>query len=351
MSNELAKAVKVHPAFRPTGSTRPPSEDGPMLSIAGGDDLLAAALAAVDARRSNRSPEPVSPDPRAAEPSRATTPIEFDLDDLVVDPEGDGLTDGDIVVGLERDGSDGPEAIQGLLAELAEGRAELAQARVRIEALEASLQAEIGERKRAGAILLRANDRIQRAEHAARLAQDARAAAEDAAKNAREALERSMADVKRLNDRRKSEVEEARRFAASPLLLELFPVQDNLQMALQHASSDAARVLQGVQMIAEQLRRTIERTGAQRILATPGTPFQPEFHEAMQRVPSADHPEGTIQAELSAGYTLHGRLLRAARVSVAAPALAPTPSTTPPPSPSSQVPDNMDADPAGSALP
>jgi len=55
---------------------------------------------------------------------------------------------------------------------------------------------------------------------------------------------------------------------------------------------------------------TIDAVGAQ---------FDPNFHEAIDHVPSADHPEGEIIGEIQRGYTLGGRVLRPSRVRVAGP--------------------------------
>jgi molecular chaperone GrpE len=48
-----------------------------------------------------------------------------------------------------------------------------------------------------------------------------------------------------------------------------------------------------------------------------GQPFDPERHEAVARVPSADLPDMTVAGETARGYLLHGRVLRPAMVTVA----------------------------------
>ena len=53
-----------------------------------------------------------------------------------------------------------------------------------------------------------------------------------------------------------------------------------------------------------------------------GEPFDPELHEAMTTQPSADAEPGTVLTVFQKGYTLNGRLLRPARVVVAAEAAA-----------------------------
>ena len=47
-----------------------------------------------------------------------------------------------------------------------------------------------------------------------------------------------------------------------------------------------------------------------------GEPFDPNLHEALQQVPSADHPPMTVVQELEKGYTLHDRVVRPSKVIV-----------------------------------
>jgi molecular chaperone GrpE len=53
--------------------------------------------------------------------------------------------------------------------------------------------------------------------------------------------------------------------------------------------------------------------------ASVGQPFDPERHEAIARVPAEGQPEGTVMNETARGYTLNGRVLRPAMVTVATP--------------------------------
>ena len=47
-----------------------------------------------------------------------------------------------------------------------------------------------------------------------------------------------------------------------------------------------------------------------------GKPFDPNQHEAVVQQPDAEHPEGTVVAELSKGYKIHDRVLRPSKVAV-----------------------------------
>ena len=47
-------------------------------------------------------------------------------------------------------------------------------------------------------------------------------------------------------------------------------------------------------------------------------PFDPREHEALVNVPASGHPEGSIVSELQRGYRIRDRILRPARVAIAA---------------------------------
>jgi molecular chaperone GrpE len=97
----------------------------------------------------------------------------------------------------------------------------------------------------------------------------------------------------------------------------LLPVLDNLLLALLHAQTDIDRFVPGVQMVASQFRRCLERLGVQQVDASPGARFDPAHHEALLTLASTEIPEGHVITEVRPGYTLNARLLRAAQVSVA----------------------------------
>ncbi len=74
----------------------------------------------------------------------------------------------------------------------------------------------------------------------------------------------------------------------------------------------------GLRMVHWQLEELLKTEGLQPVPAAVGEPFDPHLHEAMDSVPSAEHPEGTIVEEVRKGYLLGGDLLRPARVRVSA---------------------------------
>jgi molecular chaperone GrpE len=136
----------------------------------------------------------------------------------------------------------------------------------------------------------------------------------------KDALLRTAADFDNFRKRSRRELEEARRGGREDLLRALLPVFDNLERAIQSAqrSSDVKAMTEGLAMVQRQFVDALGREGIARV-ATVGKAFDPGVHEAIQQVETADHPPGTIIAEVQPGYTQGERLLRAAMVVVARP--------------------------------
>lgn len=105
------------------------------------------------------------------------------------------------------------------------------------------------------------------------------------------------------------------KFGWEALARDLLQVLDNLERALAHMPADTDKNFsQGLEMVMNQFKSTLERQGI-RPIETADQAFDPNLHEAVGEEES-DRPTGTIIREHLRGYTLHGRLLRPARVSV-----------------------------------
>lgn len=126
------------------------------------------------------------------------------------------------------------------------------------------------------------------------------------------------------NFRRRNERDRADflKFGHEGFLRDLLQVLDNFERAVAHAKSfeiekgsPLFQVNQGVEMIHFQLLESMKAQGVTPIQTT-GAKFDPALHEAVGEEES-DVETGTILKELQRGYTLHGRLLRAAKVIVA----------------------------------
>jgi len=130
---------------------------------------------------------------------------------------------------------------------------------------------------------------------------------------------RERADLENARKRHQRDKEDALRFANDRLLKEMIPVLDNLERAVDHAEQDKddnQGLLEGVNMTINQFRKALEDFGVKPINAI-GTDFDPNLHQAMGQVESADQPVNTVVTEFQKGYLLHDRLLRPSLVMVA----------------------------------
>lgn len=131
---------------------------------------------------------------------------------------------------------------------------------------------------------------------------------------------RTEADLQNYRRRAQRDVEEARRSAEERAIVEQIEVLDDLDRALSAAreAGAAAAWVQGVDLVAQRLRDSLTRAGV--IAVNPvGEPFDPRFHEALIELPAPpDASPGTILHVERTGYRRGERMLRAARVAVAA---------------------------------
>lgn len=132
-----------------------------------------------------------------------------------------------------------------------------------------------------------------------------------------DSLLRTMADFDNFRRRTRQEMEEIRRIALEEFLRGLLRVMDNFERALQAAeeSQSFEKLMEGVQMTYRQMQSLLREAGVQPIEAV-GKPFDPNFHEAVQRVHSPEHPDETVLEEVERGYMIQSRVLRPSRVKV-----------------------------------
>jgi len=139
---------------------------------------------------------------------------------------------------------------------------------------------------------------------------------EDELAHVKELYLRKLAEFDNFRKRIEREKTEMRKTAGEDLIQDLLPVLDNFERALEHSSEIAfGGFKEGVEMISKQLLDVLGRRGLERFDPT-GDLFEPEFHEAIQRVEDSEYPPGTVAWCLSPGYRFGGRLIRAAMVGV-----------------------------------
>lgn len=127
---------------------------------------------------------------------------------------------------------------------------------------------------------------------------------------------RAQAELENLRKRTQREAEETRKYAALSLVRDLLPGLDNLSRAIAAGqTTNRDELIQGVELVYRQLSDALARHGVVPIDAA-GKPFDPNRHEAIQQVPSAELEPMTVLEEAERGYMLHDRVVRPSRVIV-----------------------------------
>ena len=130
--------------------------------------------------------------------------------------------------------------------------------------------------------------------------------------------DRYLRSIAELDNYRKRTVRmrtEAREDTLRDLLLQVAPVLDNLHRALNQQTQDADSLKQGVELICGQFNEVLKGYGLAEIEAV-GQAFDPNLHEALAEVPSAEHEPGTVMEEMEKGYKLNDKVVRPSRVVV-----------------------------------
>lgn len=160
--------------------------------------------------------------------------------------------------------------------------------------------------------------------HAGRLSPDENPVAvlEGEIASLKDQLLRAMAETENVRRRAQRDREDSVKYAAVPVIKDLLGVADNLQRALesvpqeQVAENEPMRNLRlGVEMTLKELQSVFERHGI-KIVNPLGARLDPHLHEALYEIEDPSKPAGTVVQIIQAGYTLHDRLLRPARVGI-----------------------------------
>lgn len=132
----------------------------------------------------------------------------------------------------------------------------------------------------------------------------------------------ARAEAQNLLRRAQKETEDARAYAATGFARDILSVADNLSRALS-AIPDELRedeklkgLVTGLEATGRELDSVFARHGVSKVSAL-GESLDPNRHQAMMEVPSADAAPGTIVQEIQSGYMIKDRLLRPALVGVA----------------------------------
>ncbi len=128
---------------------------------------------------------------------------------------------------------------------------------------------------------------------------------------------RLAADFDNYRKRVREEQESLVKYGAQKSVLELLPVLDNLERAAGslNENSDPKTLFKSFGVMQKQLMDGLESLGVKKIQAV-GQPFDPQYHEAINRMESAEFPENTVMFEAQSGYQLHDKVIRPAMVVV-----------------------------------
>ena len=157
----------------------------------------------------------------------------------------------------------------------------------------------------------------QSADEVESLKQQLSAAEQKAAENWDKAL-RAAAELENVRRRVERESANLQKYALERILGELIIVADSLDLAMKAVAAESAETrahLEGLGLTHKQLWSTLERYGVS-LVDPQGQPFNPDLHEAVSMVESADIAPGHVVSVMQRGYKLHERLLRPAMVVV-----------------------------------
>lgn len=147
--------------------------------------------------------------------------------------------------------------------------------------------------------------------------------ARDELGQSRDQAQRAHADLANFRKRTEEESITMRQDANRRLIMNLLPVIDELELAINHlrlpepGNGDAAESwMEGVKLIHRKAYGILEAEGLSRIEAV-GAQFDPLQHEAVGVVDSEEHPSGYVVEALRNGYRLRDRVIQAAQVVVA----------------------------------
>ena len=173
-------------------------------------------------------------------------------------------------------------------------------------------------------------------EHMLDLGEEAKELADDDAGSVADALESlkndlaeaeqatlyAKAETQNLRRRMEKDITDARNYAATGFARDVLSVWDKLSRAVE-AIPDSLRedekmkgLVVGIEATQRELEKVFKQHGIERVAAM-GMPLDPNQHQAMIEIPSADQEPGTVVQEMQSGWMIKDRLLRPAMVGVA----------------------------------
>ncbi|MEO2012776.1 MAG: nucleotide exchange factor GrpE [Fuerstiella sp.] len=133
----------------------------------------------------------------------------------------------------------------------------------------------------------------------------------------RDRVLRVQAELENFRRRTQKEAVDGMKYQSLPLIRDILPGVDNLKRAIDAVdqSGDTQNLVDGIKMVSQQLYDALKAHSAEQINPE-GQSFDPNLHEALSQVPSADHEPMTICQVVEIGYRIHDRVIRPAKVIV-----------------------------------
>ena len=130
-----------------------------------------------------------------------------------------------------------------------------------------------------------------------------------------ERLLRARAEFDNARRRNERERMEYLQYAAMDLVRDILPILDDFERALKVETADRDYA-KGVELIYQRMADTLKKVGLEPI-DTVGQQFDPNLHQAVERVQTEEAEDQAILGEFQRGYNFKGKLLRPAMVRVA----------------------------------
>lgn len=167
-------------------------------------------------------------------------------------------------------------------------------------------------------------DALNDSEEPVKEAEDELSALKKELAEAKDKTLRTFAELENFRKRSARTLQDELKYANMSLIRDMLPVMDNLLRAIEAAekqdqagelTEQGKALLDGVKMVVEQFNTVLGKHNCTPIEAV-NQPFDPNFHQAITQMPSADVAPNTVLMETQKGYVLHDRVVRPSQVIV-----------------------------------
>ena len=143
---------------------------------------------------------------------------------------------------------------------------------------------------------------------------------EEENKQLKDRLMRSLAETENIRKRGERDRREAEAYGGTKLARDLLSVHDNLGRALESIDAELREgnkaLVEGLELTQRELLQVFEKHKIVKVEPENGEKFDPKLHQAMFEAPVPNTVKGTVIQTMAPGFTIAGRLIRAAQVGV-----------------------------------